>query len=263
MWSPRARAESRPCSDPEVCAGAPCALERAGLAPLDMIRMDRFSQEKLGGDAQETGWVADFLTEQRFGVALGTDRVLGDTSPDRWLTCFRDGSGMEDLGLRNVVFSHGLDRDDAYHMQVFGGRPFGWGEDGRPEEHMPRPVVEPVFADTRVLLRPFRRRYIKNDVESSLDHPLAEDGVGYALMELPRHESREGKFEFGGFQTADGQELDWIEIKSEVADERRSRERLRLIGNPMRFSCSRSNDSTGFKPWWFCLSLWTRDRRLN
>ena len=35
-------------------------LERAGLAPLDMIRMDRFSQEKLGGDPAETGWVADF-----------------------------------------------------------------------------------------------------------------------------------------------------------------------------------------------------------
>ncbi|MEC7242853.1 MAG: hypothetical protein VXW32_16590 [Myxococcota bacterium] len=203
-------------------------LERAGLAPLDMIRMDRFSQEKLNGDASETGWVADFLTEQRFGVALGTDRVLGDTSPDRWLTCFRDGSGMEDLGLRNVVFSHGLDRDDAYHMQVFGGRPFGWGEEGRPEDHMPRPVVEPVFADTRVLLRPFRRRYIKNDVESSLRVRSRRDGVGYALMELPRHENREGKFEFAGFETADGQELEWIEIKSEVADERRSRERLKL-----------------------------------
>ena len=65
-------------------------LERAGLAPLDMIRMDRFSQERLGGSSDETGWVADFLTENRFGVALGTDNVLGDDSPDRWLTCFRD-----------------------------------------------------------------------------------------------------------------------------------------------------------------------------
>ena len=203
-------------------------LERAGLAPLDMIRMDRFSQEMLGGPADETGFVAEFLTEQRFGVALGTDKVLGGDAADRWLTCFRDGSGMEDVGLRHLVFSHGLDRDDAYHMQVFGGRPFGWGQEGRAETHMPRPVVEPVRADTEVELKPFRRRYIKNKVKSRLRLRSRRDGVGYAIMELPRHESREGTFKFDGFQTPEGEELQWISIETEVGDERRSRERLRL-----------------------------------
>jgi hypothetical protein len=203
-------------------------MERAGLAPLDMIRMDRFSQELLGGPAHETGFVADFLTEQRFGVALGTDRVLGSDASDRWLSCFRDGSGMEDVGLRSLVFSHGLDRDDAYHMQVFGGRPFGWGEEGRPEDYMPQPVVEPVRADTTVELKPYRRRYIKNKVSSRLKLRSRRDGVGYAIMELPRHEAREGTFDFKGFQTVDGEELEWISIETELEDERRSRERLRL-----------------------------------
>jgi len=203
-------------------------LERAGLAPLEMIRMDRFSVEKLSGVVEETGLVADFLTEDRYGVALGTDKVLGDTSSDRWLTCFRDGSGLEDVGLRHLVLSHGLDRDDAYHMQVFGGRPFGWGQEGRPENFMPKPAVEPVHADTHVDLKPFRRRYIKTKVKSTIRLRARRDGVGYAMMELPRHEVRKKTFDFNGFRDAEGTSLPWIEIESELEDERRSEERLKL-----------------------------------
>jgi hypothetical protein len=89
-------------------------------------------------------------------------------------------------------------------------------------------VVTPVYADTQVELKPYRRRYIKNKVKSRLRLRSRRDGVGYAIMELPRHEARKGTFKFDGFRTIEGEILQWIEIETEVEDERRSRERLKL-----------------------------------
>ena len=82
---------------------------------------------------------------------------------------------MEDVGLPHLVFSHGL-IGPMHHMQVFG-EALWLGKEGRPES-IPRPVVAPVHADTEVLIKPFRRRYIRTICHRHCGSALSVTGWG-------------------------------------------------------------------------------------
>ncbi len=183
-------------------------LRKAGWDGELMINRDRLLHEGLGVPPEELGLVGDFMTRDRFMVALETNSPVGARADDQWLTCLRDGSGSWELGRSQTVASHGIDPRDVYTRDEFGGMELN-------EQPLP---VRSIHADTTLQVAPSADRIT---LEAQIDQRLsfyAEREVRHLSLRLPRDESLDGDFEVLGIKTPEGLEIARVEFLREGPD---------------------------------------------
>ncbi len=187
-------------------------LQETGLDAGAILGLERMLTERLGQPAEDTMGIADFQTPLRFGAVLGKKRPLGSKDADRWLTCVRDGSGLLELGARQVVFSHGLDDQTYHHLQVATLR----------ETDPPQPSLVPVGA--RVDLKAKFRIRGRFDVrtESELTLRSQADGTRHALLRLPRDVLVSDRWELEPPTLTDGTPLEWAVLEVDEASTSKS-----------------------------------------
>ena len=185
-------------------------LRKAGWDGELMVGRDRLLHEGLGVPSEELGLVGDFLTRDRFGVALESSTPLGSRKDDQWLTCLRDGSGSYELGRQQSVFAHGIDQREVYMRDEFGGQPIPDADQSLP--------VRAIHADSVVEVSPSVDRItLQAEVQQRLSF-YAERDVRHLTLRFPREESLDGDFELLDIRTPDGMEVARVEFTRLAAD---------------------------------------------
>lgn len=159
-------------------------LGYSGLDPKAIIRQDRLLHEEMGLSGENLRMIADFRTDTSFRVASGDGPGLGGDAYDRWLTCYRDGQDLAGTGYRTMAFSHGIDGEKNRHFMRFSGELFH--PLGAPSPYQPPVRMEPVFAESHVEVRPFRRNLEQQAiVESTLTLKAVGADIQHVAMRMP------------------------------------------------------------------------------
>ena len=187
-------------------------LQETGLDAGVILGLERMLTEQLAHPAEDTMGIADFQTPLRFGAVLGKKRHIGSKDADRWLTCVRDGSGLLELGARQVVFSHGLDDQTYHHLQVATLR----------ETDPPKSSLVPVGArvDLRAKFRIRGRFDVRTQSELTLRSQV--DGHRHALLRLPRDVVVSDRWELEPPTLTDGTPLEWTVLEVDEASTSKS-----------------------------------------
>jgi len=202
-------------------------LQETGLDAGAILGLERMLTERLGQPLDKTLGIADFQTPVRFGAVLGKKRPLGSKDADRWLTCVRDGSGLLELGARQVVFSHGLDDQTYHHLQVATLR----------ESDPPQASLAPIGArvDLRAKFRIRGRFDVRTQSELTLRSEV--DGTQHVLLRLPRDVVVSDRWELAPPTLVDGTALEWAVL--EVDEARTSKSSIsgasQVSMNPRRY----------------------------
>ncbi|MDG1484102.1 MAG: hypothetical protein P8R54_31210 [Myxococcota bacterium] len=159
-------------------------LGYSGLDPKAIIRQDRLLHEEMGLSGENLRMIADFRTDTSFRVASGDGAGLGGDAYDRWLTCYRDGQDLAGTGYRTMAFSHGIDGEQSRHFMRFSGELFH--PLGAPSPYQPPVRMEPVFAESNIEVRPFRRSLEQQAiVESTLTLKAVGADIQHVAMRMP------------------------------------------------------------------------------
>ena len=185
-------------------------LRKAGWDGELMVTRDRLLHEGLGLPPEELGLIGDFMTRDRFGVALENNTAIGPRADDQWLTCLRDGSGAFELGRRQTVFAHGVDPREVYMLDEFGGQPV-------PDDGQSLPI-RAIHADSTVQVNQHSDKItLLAEVEQRLTF-YAERDVQHLTLRFPREEALDGDFELLTVKTPDGMDVARVEFSRLSAD---------------------------------------------
>ncbi len=191
-------------------------LEEAGLDPRAMIRQDRLLHEELGFPGAHLRAVADFRTEDRFHVAALDGSGLGPADYDQWMTCFRDGLGQSDVGGRAIAFTHGEDLNGKRRFQRISGAVFP--QEGSDVVGRPKVMMHPVFADSRIEIRPVdRRTYQQVTVDSLLTVRAGGAALQHVALALPTTRAEKKSFKLLVVEDGEGNALPWVGLHADEA----------------------------------------------
>lgn len=181
-------------------------LAYSGLDPKAIIRQDRLLHEEVGLSGDNLRMIADFRTDKAYRVAAGDGRGLGGDGYDRWLTCYRDGQDLAGTGYRTMAFSHGIDGDKERHFMRFSGELFH--PLGAADPYQPPVRMEPVFAETHIEVRPFRRSLEQQAVvETTMTIKAVGADIQHVAMRMPTGTSIKNTWELLSLTNESGREL--------------------------------------------------------
>lgn len=188
-------------------------LELAGMDVVAMVRQDRLLNEELGVAAQNLRLLADFRTDDRFGVAALDGGTFGPEDYDQWLTCFRDGIGQSDTGFQSVAFAHGVDTDGIYHHTRFSGEPFPRTAGVALE---PAQWMKPTSADVSVEVLPTAFSSTqKVEVKSTLTLEARGGPIQSVVLRMPTAGAVADTWELTRLALTDGTPLAWTSLNAD------------------------------------------------
>ena len=214
-------------------------LQKAGLDPRPILRQDRLLHEELGLPGEDLRAIADFRTDDSFGIASGAGARGGPQDYDKWLTCFRDGLDQSGTGFESIAFTHGTDGEGDRHFERLAGKPIAppplaptpvegveGADEAPPEEAPPDPIwppfgMAPVHADTTVTVKPIG---MGNTLRVETDQTLtvrAQGGkVQHLMLGMPADGAINGTFELTDIELVGGPRLAVVGLTEDMASAR-------------------------------------------